>query len=167
MKIKVLYSAKRKFKIGAELIKLFECTNYEHVSILMEDGCIYEAVLPSYRKISFFEWSRENIVKKEIVFDVSELEYSKAVERIKSMIGIKYSVMQLGLIFVENIAKIFIRPLGNIISHINLNNNRSLICTEAVLMVLKEIGLKFGESRDTISLRDFGLIVSQFKKERK
>ena len=79
MKIKVLYSAKRKFKIGAELIKLFECTNYEHVSILMEDGCIYEAVLPSYRKISFFEWSRENIVKKEIVFDLRSSNLKKEV----------------------------------------------------------------------------------------
>jgi hypothetical protein len=166
MKIRVLFS--RPYALGelSKLILWSEKTPFSHVSMLMEDGNVYEAVYPEYWGIAFHEWNKYNEVVKSVDFKVTDEEYEAVAAKIKELIGKRYSFLQLLLIQMENISKKIIKPIGEMIGAIKLNNNRMLICTESCILLLMQIGLKYSGSRDTISLNDFDSIVSQFKKER-
>ena len=166
MKITVVFSDRKEKALLTELIKWEEKTNYSHVSIMFEDSYIYEAVYPYFRRIHVNEWLKYNAIIKTITFDVPLFDYNNAHAKAMSLLGTKYSFAQLGLIYIENSFKRVLCPIGDKFESIKLNNNRRLICTESDLVILKEIGLKYKGSRDTISLNDFDSIVSKFKEEK-
>lgn len=167
MKITVVFSDRTDGAVGSKLIKWFEKTDFSHVSVLFEDSYIYEAVYPRYHKIMISDWLKYNKIIKMYSFDVDFKDYVEAHYVATKLIGKVYSVSQLALIFLENSFKKTIKPISDVLGAIKLNNNRQLICTESVILILKQIGLKYDGSNDTISLNDFDSIVSKFKQEKK
>lgn len=165
MIISVLFSDRKDSMPGPKLIKWFEKTDFSHCAMLI-NGVVCEAVYPKYRKIDYNIWKDYNSVIKQIDFEVDEKELADVMKAVDSLVGKRYSVAQLALIFSENIIKQSTRSIGEMIGRLKINNNRRLICTESVIRILKEIGLKHEGSYDTISLNDFDSIVSKFKKER-
>jgi hypothetical protein len=165
MKIKVVYSDRLDGMIGAKFIKWFEKTDYSHVGILFEDSYMYEAVYPTFQRIHINDWLKHRKIVKVIELEALMFDYNNAHHKAMSLIGTKYGVFQLGLIFAENILKRAGSPLGEAIGNVKLKN-KQLLCTESNLVILKQIGVKFKGSIDTISLNDFDSIVSKFKQER-
>ena len=121
--IVVATSAPRKFKIGSELIKLYQKTKFSH-TLIVKDGIVYEASHGSVHETNFQLWRLDNKLINIYILDDGAVD----LEYVKSMVGVKYGFGQ--------IFRIAFKFLFGVTFNRN-NGNARLICSEYVGRALR------------------------------
>ena len=111
-----------KFKIGAELIKLYQGTNFSHV-LIIDGDLVYQAShgLVNCMHIDNFLKSNKIITFYEIDNSLVDMEF------VKQQLGKEYAYNQILLIPILKLVK----------AKLNGNNNNKFICSEYVGKALR------------------------------
>lgn len=169
MIIRVLYAKpKMRFPVGSWLIRLVEETNGSHVAVQIDSGDfdlpspVFESIVPRSRVVSINRWHDHYEMLSAWDFECDQSSYLKALAFAFDNTDKRYSKLQCILI---GIGDLFGGKIKKAISKMSPNGNDYLICVEAAVVLLQELGLaKFDQSPDVVGLADF---VSEMDKQGK
>lgn len=121
--IVVATSAPNKWKIGAEIIKIYQNTKFSHV-LVIKDGVVYQASRGEVHTVPFATWRLENtMIDIYLIPDIAiDMDY------VKSQVGIKYGYLQLFRIGIKYFTGIVLKKN---------NGDSRLICSEYVGRALR------------------------------
>jgi hypothetical protein len=130
------FSSPNKFKIGAELIKLWIKKPYSHVYVNWIDDqgrdIVWQASHGCVHTISKENFLVSNKIQKEIVFSFTEEEYQKLRDFCYNYSGSIYSITSLFLIVCYDLAiRLGLKPL--------FKNLEGFICSELVSRIFSEV----------------------------
>lgn len=155
----VFLQNKNRFNPLAWLIRRAENTKYNHVEIMVQArldsghlagrAICWGAVHPYSRKIEYVRlFEKYDLVKTEPI--AINVDQSEAVRVLNSLIGRKYSFLQLIVLFFKVAFNALARPM----SKVKLNLDNYLICTELVGIFLEKCAGKKFDSVEALTLKD-------------
>jgi hypothetical protein len=147
-KIIIGFSTPKKFKIGSALIRCYEQSEFSHIYIKMKTSPnsplpfdkVFQASHGDVNAITYDMFTSGNKILHEYELDMDEDKYFEIYNWLWHQLGKDYGFGQ--LIAIATGIKI-----GN-------NDNSKFICSELAAMVLKRLGVDFGEDQDYIGLND-------------
>lgn len=123
--IVIATSSPRKWKIGSELIKIYQNTNFSHV-LICKDGLVYEASHGQVHSVPFEIWRVENKLVNIYIVQDEAVDMDYVIRMAEE--NTKYGFMQ--------IIRIAIKYFLGLTINKN-NGNSRLICSEYVGRALK------------------------------
>lgn len=153
MKLIIVFSRPKKFKLFSWLITKIEGTKFSHVSVKFKSDkfnrvLVYQA---SHLRVNFFEGSNfdlQNETLHEFVIEMNEKSYTDLITFAIDNAGMPYGMTQIiGILYI----KLF-NLLGIKVSNPFLNGRKEYICSEIVAEILnKYADLTFKSDLDTIT----------------
>jgi uncharacterized protein YycO len=153
-KILIGFSTPKKFKIGSQLIKLFEGTEYSHVYIGMQPSLnsklpftkVFEASYGDVHCLTYASFKEQNKIMHEYILEVEDEVYFGSANWLWSQLQKPYAFNQLLKI-----------GLGITIGK---KGDNSYICTELVGRMLKNyLKIELHKSLDYIGMKDMKNII--------
>lgn len=136
-KLIIGFSTVKGFKIGSELIKLYQgFTCYSHVYVRLFDEevkkwIVYEASYGDLHSIEFENLKEDNKICEEFEFDITEEQYIKIKDFCIQSLQKKYGFMTIVGILTKSLFGI---KLGN-------DGDKTYICSEFGTRILEIVGL--------------------------
>ena len=150
MKLKILFSNPKQFKLHNVLIRWFDRADYGHVAIEIVDtrtrqDMVYEISYGEGHWIDRAHWDERNNLVKEYTLDIGEFEYKEIVKlcNLSTQKGYGY----LGVLGIA------IRYVFGINRNIFADDDKTLICSEFVAIILWSIGILYCDNFELMTPR--------------
>jgi hypothetical protein len=135
---KIIIGASKNDLIGSKAIQWWLNTDYSHVYVRwylssQEREIVYQASHGMVHFTSLEHFTRDNIIVKEYVIDLTDEQFKAFSQKCIDLAGEKYSKLELLQIFICDISK----------EKIIFQDQPGYICSELMCELLEDIGIKF------------------------
>lgn len=148
--MKIIIGCSRNDKLGSQLIRNWMGTDYSHVYARwylssQEREIVYQASHGMVHFIELNNFTKDNIIVKEFVLEISDEQFKKFSQKCIDLAGQKYSKLQL--------IQIFLRDLSR--GMLQFPDQPGYICSELMAELLENIfNAKFDKPRHMITPKD-------------
>jgi hypothetical protein len=152
------FSANKDCKPFSVAIQLIEKRPYSHVYIkyvdeLTGDAMIFQASHGDVNLISESKFLQDNMILEEYEMNVSEEIYLRIRKKMNSLLGLKYSILQILNIMVQKIFKS--KDIKLVV-----NGDKQFICSELGFVILEEARPEVIADQDSVTPSDFNRIIN-------
>lgn len=147
--MQIIFGASRNELIGSKILQIHMKTDYSHVYVRwylesQERAIVYQASHGSVHFRSLDNFTKDNIIVREFVLDVTDEQFKKFSQKCIDLAGEKYSSLQLLQIWLSD-------ALGGIVQ---FSDQSGYICSELMCELLEDLGLKFDKPKFLVKPRD-------------
>jgi hypothetical protein len=142
---KIVIGASKNDLIGSKAIQWWLNTDYSHVYVRwylssQEREIVYQASHGMVHFTSLEHFTRDNLIVKEYVIDLTDEQFKKFSGKCIDLAGESYSKLELLQIFIRDIFK----------EKINFQDQPGYICSELMCELLEDIGIKFTKPKHLV-----------------
>ena len=148
--MKIVIGASRKstgLMIGSEVIQLWMGTDYSHVYVRwylddQEREIVYQASHGSVHYQSLNNFTKDNVIVKEFVLDISCQQFKNMSQKCIDLAGQSYSILELAQIFVSGFTSA------------KFADQQGYICSELIGELLVDLGYNFNKPNYLLTPKD-------------
>lgn len=147
--MQIIFGASRNELIGSKILQIHMKTDYSHVYVRwylesQERTIVYQASHGSVHFQSLDNFTRDNIIVREFILDITEEQFKKFSQKCIDLAGEKYSKLELLQIWLSD-------ALGGMIQ---FKDQPGYICSELMCELLEDLGLIFDKPKYLVKPKD-------------
>lgn len=140
--MKLIIGASRSNKIGSEALQWWMRTNYSHVYArwtlkTQARDIVYHAARGMVHYQSLDNFTKQNIIVKEFVLDITDEQFKKFSVKCIDLAGEKYSKLELLQIFLSDVSG----------GKIHFEDQKGYICSELMCELLEDLNIKINKPK--------------------
>jgi len=140
--MQIIIGASKADKIGSELIQLGTGANYSHVYVRwflksQQRGIVYQASHGMVHFCSLEHFTRDNIVVKEFIIELTDEQFNKFSRKCVDLAGEQYSILELVQIWLADASG----------GKLQFGDQVGYICSELMCELLEDLGMKFDKPK--------------------
>lgn len=150
--MKLIIGASRSDKIGSTILQVHMNTEYSHVYARwllksQEREIVYQASHGMVHFCSLEHFTRDNIIVKEFILDITDTQFKKFSRKCIDLAGEKYSKLELLQIWISDVSG------GTFVG----KDQNGYICSELMCELLEDLGIKFDKPKYLVKPKDIVL----------